>query len=149
MWRLVAGGNASVEYLGKRINPIDPKQLARLLADLDDARFTVREKAQATLAGYGRWIEGLLVDTQKKSSSDEVRIRIARLLEGMRVPGAPTLEQERLRTRRMMEVLEQVNTAPARKVLQALAQGAPEADLRTAADSALQRLLRRDKSGQP
>ena len=61
---------------------------------------------------------------------------MGRLLE--RLAGAP-----RLRWLRALEVLEQVGTAPARKVVEALAHGAPEAWLTREARATLRRLARR------
>ena len=100
---------------------------------------TEREKAFSTLASYERWIEGILKETVKNPPSEEVRQRVVLLLQRLTAKDAITLDQERLRARRVIEVLEQTNTDPARELLRALGGNAAEVELRDMASAALKR----------
>jgi hypothetical protein len=61
------------------------------------------------------------------------------LLQRLTAKDAITLDQERLRARRVIEVLEQTNTDPARELLRALGGNAAEVELRDMASAALKR----------
>jgi len=137
LWTMAAGGKVSAPYLTKKVFLADPKKIAQYIADLNDNKFAVRERASAALAGYGRWIEGVLKDAAKNPPSDEVRRRVDRLLAALK---GSTLDQERLRARRVIEVLEQANTPEAQALLRSLSLEAAEEDLRQTAAGALARL---------
>lgn len=143
LWNLVASAKESIPFLGPQLFLVDPQRIKQFLEDLNDSKFLVRERASTELAKYGRWIEGVLREAMKKPKSEEVRRRLGRLTEKLEVPGSLTLDQERLRLRRVMLILEQDASAPARKILQDLVRGAPEEDLRQEAQTSLDRLARR------
>ncbi len=65
---------------------------------------------------------------------------LEKLASGRRSP-------EEIRTLRALEVLEMIGSAEARKVLEALAAGAPGCELTAEAKAALERLSRRPKLG--
>ncbi len=140
LWTLVGAAQQSAPYLTRKVFLTDPAKIARYITDLNDNKFAVREKASSALASYGRWIEGVLTEAVKNPPSDEVRRRLEKLLMKLRGKEAVTLEQERLRARRVLEVLEQANTPAARALLRQLASGAAEPDLRWTAADALARL---------
>jgi hypothetical protein len=140
LWTLVAGRPDSVAYLSRRVFVANPKKIEQCLKDLDSRQFKERAQAMATLAGYGRWVEGLLRKTLKDRPPEEVRQRIMVLLDRLEGKAPVTFQQERLRVRRVIEALEQAATPAARELLQRLADGAAEEDLRDMARAALRRL---------
>jgi hypothetical protein len=143
MWEMVGDPKQSAPYLSKKVFLTDPKKVAQYIIDLNDNKFAVREKATAALASYGRWIEGVLREASKNPPSDEVRRRLDRLLKKLEGKEAITLDQERLRARRIIDLLEQCGTPEARQLLEAMSREAAEADLRETAAGALGRLNRR------
>jgi len=143
LWDLVASGKESVPYLGGQVFLVDPKKIQSLLEDLNNDKFLVRDKATKDLAKYGRWIEGVLKEAQKKPKSEEVRRRLEKLITMLNVPGSLSLDQEKIRLRRIMLILEQDGSPAARKVLDDLTHGAPEETLREEARGSLQRLEKR------
>jgi RNA polymerase sigma factor (sigma-70 family) len=119
--------------------PADPKRLARLLGDLDSDHFEVRRRAQSDLEGLGELAEPALRKALAGDPSLEVRQRVERLLDNLsgQVPQAG-----QLRELRAVELLELTGSSEARQLLQALAEGAPEARLTREARSAIRRLTR-------
>jgi hypothetical protein len=140
LWTMAAGAKDSVPSLAKKVYLTDPNKVAQFIKDLNDNKFSVRERASAALGSYGRWIQGVLEAAGKNPPSDEVRRRVDRLLTALTKEGGVTLDQERLRVRRVIEVLEQANTPDARTLLEAMSREAAEEDLRQTAAGALTRL---------
>jgi HEAT repeat protein len=143
-WTLVSDGNLAVRFLGERLRPISsasPGHLARLIADLDSDDFGMREKASRELAKLREVAEPPLRQTLAEPPSAEVRRRVGGLLERLE-PAAG----ERLREARSIAVLEDIASPEARRVLQALAAGAPEARLTQEAKAALGRLAVRQRN---
>ena len=129
LWSLVfAKDNA--EFLSKKIFKEDPRKIKQYIDDLNSAAFKVRENAYAALARYERWIEGHLTATLKNPPSEEVRQRVQLLLKRLATKDSLSLDRERLRARRVIEVLEQTNTPSAVALLGELAAGAAEEELR-------------------
>jgi len=143
LWNLAAAAKESVPFLGKQVFLVDPARIQQLLKDLNHNKYPVRENASSELGKYGRWIEGVLREALKRPESEEVRRRIERLLSQLQVPGSLSLDQERLRLRRVMLILEQVGGAVARKSLEDLVRGAPEEAFRLEAQASLERMNRR------
>jgi RNA polymerase sigma factor (sigma-70 family) len=117
------------------------EQVARLLRELDDDRFAVREEADAALLRLAELAVPALRQALDGKPSAEVRRRVTRLLE--RIDGEKTPEQ--LRSLRAVEVLERLGTAEARQVLEDLAKGTPEARQTQEATASLQRLAGRQR----
>ncbi len=140
LWTMVAGAKQSVPHLKKKVFLVDPAKIKRYIEDLNDNKFVVREKASAALASYGRWIEGVLQEAARNPVSYEVRLRLDKLLGMLKGKEAVSLDQERLRARRVIEILEQAQTPEARELLESLARGAAEPDLRWTAGEAVRRL---------
>jgi RNA polymerase sigma factor (sigma-70 family) len=143
--RLSADPVRAVPYVRERLHAVaapDPKRLARLLADLDSDRFGVRDRAMAELERLG---EAALPAARKALDAQpplETRRRLQGLMEAQerqRWSASP----DRLRTQRALEVLERAGTPEARRVLAALAAGAPGAWLTQEARAALGRLAER------
>ena len=138
----------TVPLLKENLKPVarvDPQRIARLIADLDSEHFAVREQATQELETLGeqagpalrRWLAG--------GPSAEGRRRAERLLARLE---APADRPVRLRELRAVEVLERVGRGEARRALEELAKGAPEARLTQEAKAALGRLAERSASGE-
>jgi hypothetical protein len=139
---LTAAPTRAVPFLKVRLRPVaeaDPKQVQRLLADLDSEQFAIRTTAADELTKLGERIEPALRQALEGQPSLEVRRRVTAILDTMRT--APTTEV--LRTHRAIQVLERIGTAEARQILQQLATGAPAARETREAKEALERLARR------
>jgi hypothetical protein len=139
LWGLVSAPGAA-EFLAGRLAPaaLDRKRVDRLVKELDDDDFKVREKATEELKRMGEAAEPLLRKALEGGPSAEVRWRVQHLL-GLLGPAGPG----RLRALRGLEALERIGGPEARRALRALAKGAPEARLTGAAAAALRRLSRR------
>lgn len=129
----------AVPLLAKWLQPvaaIPEDRLRRWLSDLDSADFQARENARRELAKLGEQVEPDLRSALSKKPSAEARKRIESLLAApRRVPAGAAL-----RRLRSIRVLEQIGTQEARRVLAALAAGAPAARATTDAQAALGRL---------
>jgi hypothetical protein len=139
---LVARPGLALRLLRQRLKPVDRvdgDRLRRLIADLDDDRFAIRERASQELERLGDPVEGAFRQALAGQPSAEVRRRIDLLLERLR-----TLRlyppPERLRLSRAIDILEQIGSSESQAILTGLAQGAPEAELTVQAKSALGRL---------
>jgi WD40 repeat protein len=146
VWQLTAAGDRAVRFLGARLAPVPvdvQERIAHRVADLDAEDFGTREKATRELEGYGPLAEATLRRARRESPSPEVRKRGSTLLERLGSPDLPPLQ---LREVRALSVLGQSGTAEARRVLRALASGAPEARLTQDAKASLDRLARRRQS---
>jgi WD40 repeat protein len=140
IWSLTAAPEQAASFLKSRVrpvSPIDPKLIKRLIADLDHARFTTRQKATEDLESLGDRVQPNLEQTLAARPSMEVHRRIEGLLESWTRRGIPS---EELRILRAIEVLEKIGTSNAREVLQVLTQGSPEARPTQEAKASLARL---------
>jgi hypothetical protein len=137
LWLLAAGPKDGVAFLADALRPapaVDEKRLTRLILDLDDERFEVREQAQTALAKMGRNAEPGLRKALQQAQSIELRRRLQTLLAPM--------EHERRRTLRAVEVLELNGTPQARTLLERLSRDDADPELARIARSALERLAR-------
>jgi hypothetical protein len=140
--RLTAAPAQAVPLLRARMRPISApaaRRMDRLLTDLDDSQFDVRERAAAELEKMGDLAEMALRRLQRGRPSPEVRRRVDGLIKKLE---GPLSSAEELRTLRALEVLERLGTPEARTVLQTLAEGAPDARQTREARAALERLAR-------
>jgi hypothetical protein len=122
-----------------RAEPVpDAAHVARLIADLDSETFEKREAATAELAQLGKVAEKDLKRARSTKPSPEVRRRIDELFErhNMAENEPPQLR----RGRAAVLVLEQIDTAAARAVLEETARGPADALLTEEARRALRRL---------
>jgi WD40 repeat protein len=134
----------TVSFLRQRLQPAalpDPERTARLVADLGSDRFAVRAKAAVALRRVGRPAEAHLTAARARVPAGEARRRIDQLLQALH---ALTPPGERLREVRAVEILEQIDTAESRQLLEELARGQPDARLTQEARTSLQRLARGD-----
>src|SRR5205823_5500767 len=105
------------------LNP-DAPELPRLLADLDDGRFAVRQSAEQALAKLGTKAEAGLRLALGRNPPLHVRKSLEGLLDKL---DGPVTDPERLRELRAIEVLEHIGSPAARRVLERLAQGVQDA----------------------
>src|SRR5262249_28106801 len=122
VWKLAAGGQQAVSFLGERRRPAprgDAKRIAQLITDLDSARFAARQGATTELEKLGESAESALREALTKAPSVEFRRRVEQLLDRLDHP-----TDDRMRSLRALEALER---AGARGVLETLAGGAPQA----------------------
>jgi len=143
---LAAAPEQAVPFLAERVRPAaapDAKRVAKLIADLDDERFEVRGRASRELEGLGAPAEAALRQALAGRPSAEAKRALTALLE--KLAGAPTPEE--VRAIRVVEALEQADTAAARRLLTDLAGGVAEARLTREAKAALQRLPHKDGDG--
>lgn len=84
----IASGDQKVRLwqAPREIDRPEQQRRRRLLADLDNDRFGVRERASAELAKLGRAVEPELRQALKETASAEVRARLRRLLAALRPP---------------------------------------------------------------
>jgi WD40 repeat protein len=123
--RLALAPEAVVPFLKERLKPApgaDPKRVALLIAALEEKNFGVRQKAFNELAGYAEQVEDALRKALPEQRSLEAQRRIQQLLDRIDSAG---LSPEHLRTLRALTLLERIATPEARRVLEALAAGAP------------------------
>jgi RNA polymerase sigma factor (sigma-70 family) len=118
----------------------DPIDLKRLIGNLDDESFAVREKASGELARLGKLAEPALRQALKANPSTEVARRVGELLEKLEKKG---FDPASLRLVRIIEVLERLGTPEAGRLLESLAKRTPEAPLGQEAKASLRRLAKR------
>jgi HEAT repeat protein len=84
IWRLAGGGSRTVTLVRERLRPPDvltPKQVARLIADLDSDEFETREHASSELSKSLDSTAQALREARAGKPSPEARRRLDRLLE--------------------------------------------------------------------
>jgi WD40 repeat protein len=146
--RLVRVPEQSVPFLKERWRPaprVEAERLARLIADLDDDDFKVREKAQSELARLGRQAEPALRAALDGEPSAPARVRVEALLKKL----PPDEAAERTRMERVLEVLERIGTGEARQVVESIAREADDAATADAARTVLQRLDQKPRPKSP
>ncbi len=116
------GWKASLfQDLRTQTQPLSSSQFDRLLADLDDDDFDVREQASARLLRFGERVEAQLRHAQDGPLSPEAARRVRSLLDKLRDVKQPP---DCLRT---LEWLASSDRPEAGEILEVLAQGAPDA----------------------
>lgn len=136
---LVAAPKVAVLFLKERLKPatpLDRKKVESLIAQLDEGQFKIREQAASDLFKLGEQV----VPALEKTLAANPPLELQRRLQNLR--GKLTdmiLEGDRLRAHRAIEVLETIGTPEARRVLQALAAGAPGARVTESARTVLDR----------
>jgi WD40 repeat protein len=140
MGPLTARPNESLPFFEKHLLPAtaaDPKEIARLIADLDHERFQVREKARYRLEKLGELAAPALRESLKKGPTEEARRRMEKLLDAL---NGPVTRPDRLREVRAVEILERIGSPRARALLERLSRGTPAARLTREAKESLERL---------
>jgi hypothetical protein len=132
----------TVAFLKERLQPVivDPKVMARRIADLDDDKFEKRQQATVDLENCGASALPYLQQVLDGQPSLEMRRRAEQLVERIQKEVKPS---DWPRTSRALAVLEFHAAAEARALLQALATGSNKALLTWEAKAALERQDRR------
>jgi hypothetical protein len=142
IWELVAGGQRAVAVLGQRLKPVrlSDQEITRLVKNLDDDKYEVREQAQTRLECVDTAAEAELQVALKKGASPEARRRIETLLANLEKRSPDPVW---LRHWRALEVLELIGTAEARAAIAVMAEGTPRSWLTLEAKAAIGRLANR------
>jgi WD40 repeat protein len=130
--------------LRQRVQPIqhgDADLIAKLVKQLDSAKFAEREIAQRELIKLGEGTLEFLSKALKVESSAEARRRLEDVVA--KVEGNTT---HTLRHHRAVAALEWIGTPTAKEHMQTLAKGAPGARLTIEAEAALRRMGKSDVS---
>jgi hypothetical protein len=112
--------------------------MVKLIDELDDEKFVVREAAFKELEGYNKAVESAIREAVKKPKSAEARRRLEQLLASIEDPAVSC--KETLQVLRAIAVLEYIGTAEAKAILKRMAEGAPLARQTQEAKMALARL---------
>ncbi len=148
MRRLAAAPGEAVALVTKHVRPDDGKgagdEVARLIAALDDDSFDVRQDAHKQLAAMGKSVEEPLRKALGAGPSAEMKRAVEDLLDKLKDKGQGP-PPESLRALRAVEVLEDLGTPEARKLLEQIAKGRQGAPLTAAAEDAVGRLRRAAK----
>jgi WD40 repeat protein len=140
MGTLIAHPDLALKFLRKELSPVTPGELrdfVRAVEDLDSDDFDVREAAQARLKDLPlEWVTHLRGVRDSKVSL-EVRRRVARLL---RDAAQKRYSPAMLRRLRAVQILEEIGTSDARKLLAAIARGHEDSPLAAHSKAALVRL---------
>jgi hypothetical protein len=141
--RLISSPRSAAAFLGKQLQsakPPDSKRVERLIADLDDERFYVRQQATNELEALSEYAAPALRKTLAGKPSLEAKRRLEALLR--RLDGAG-LSPEAIRHVRAVEALEAIGNPQARRLLDKLAAGPAELRLTQEAKEAAGRLAKR------
>jgi hypothetical protein len=128
----------AVALLKERVRPVrpgDPETVARLIAQLDGAKYAERVQAQTALENMGEGAAHLLAQALEGKVSLELRRRLEELLRK-----CAAISPTGLRHHRSILTLEWIGSPDARALLRTLAGGAPRARLTVEAQAALKRL---------
>jgi hypothetical protein len=141
-----AAPEQSMPFVKEHVRPVsvDLARIKQLIADLDNDRFAVRQKATEELEKLGE-AEPMLRQALVDRPSVEARRRIGQLLAKFEAAVVP--DGEVLRSLRAVVLLERLGTPEARRVLQEWAKGAPGARLTKSAKEALDYLAKRPAPG--
>jgi WD40 repeat protein len=144
MGQLIAHPDEAVALLRRELKgegrkSLTDKEVARLIAELDDDSYRVREVATAALEAAGQQVRTALRSALRARPTPEARRRLHELLAALPDP-TEAQALERRRTLRALEVLEWLGTPPACRLLEELAAGPSDALLTTECKAALRRL---------
>jgi hypothetical protein len=140
----LAQSKGAVAFLACKLAPpaaATGQRIARLVAQLDDEDFVVRQRAQVELAKVVAAAEPALRRALAGKPSVEFKKRAGALLKPLETPA------EWARRGRVLELLERIGTPEAGKLLKDLSERAPTSWQRREAQEALARLERRKAVG--
>jgi WD40 repeat protein len=125
VWRLAAAPDLALLLLRERLPKVIPEgsgqRVLKLLADLDDDDFDVREKATAELIRMGQPAMGAVRSELATTRSREVRRRAEEIIA--KLAAASPAGAEEILLARGFEVLQRLGTAEARALLEEWAKG--------------------------
>jgi WD40 repeat protein len=138
--KLAGAPRQAVPFLGEHLKPaahVDQQKVSGWIADLESEKFAVRQEAVANLLKVGEQAVPALRKVLTSSPALETRKRVEDLLD--RLTGG-TLSSDQLRLVRAVEALERMGGPEARRLLVALAGGAPGTLPTREAEAALARM---------
>jgi RNA polymerase sigma factor (sigma-70 family) len=144
VWQLAAAPEQAVGLLRERLRPAVPldeagrRRMKQWLAELDSDTFAVRQQAFRGLEGLGDLAAPALRGAMQGRPAPGARRQIEALLGAL-----SSWSAERLRVARAVAALEGMDTTPARRLLEELSRGAPEALSTREAKAAVGRLAER------
>jgi hypothetical protein len=140
IWKLTDSRENALAILRKQMKPAgdaDFDKVRKLIKELDDDRFDVRQTASRELEKMGAGIQPALRHALNGHLSREVRRRLELLVQDS---GGVSQSPELLRHLRAIGILERIASKDARQLLTNLALGVPYAPETQAAKTALERL---------
>ena len=132
--------DAMVPFLAQRLRPeppADPAKLRKLIVNLNNDRFRVREQASKELLAMGVQAHAALQKALHDGPTAEARQRIEQLLSQV---GNVATRPGTLRRLRAMQILERISSKESRAILLELAKGHPLAPETREARAALTRI---------
>ncbi|VTR93808.1 wd-40 repeat : Uncultured bacterium genome assembly Metasoil_fosmids_resub OS=uncultured bacterium PE=4 SV=1: Sigma70_r2: Sigma70_r4_2 [Gemmata massiliana] len=145
-WELVDRPAEALDLIRDKLKPTRPADevtVRKLISKLDDTDFVERESATKALQALSTAAAPALRSALKADPSAERADRIKRLLAALNAPVVPA--GDNLRELRAVAILERIGTAEARKVLDTLTGGIPDARLTVEAAAAVTRLKAQSK----
>jgi hypothetical protein len=143
IWKLTDAPADAVAFFQKQMKPAvdaDFDKVRKLIKELDDDRFEVRETASKALEKMGAGIQPAVRQALEGRPSPEVWRRLEALIQ---TPASVSQTPELLRRMRAIGVLECIGSQDARQLLTTLSTGVPHAPETQAAKSALERLAQK------
>jgi hypothetical protein len=140
VWTLAAAPEQSAPFLQRQLAPVaspDAALLAHLIEELDSTEFKVRERATEQLRKTGE----VALPALRKVLEDKPSLEMQRAIKSL-LDQPHTWTPQRLREHRALQALEHMVGQKGRRVLEALAAGAPGAQRTEEAKAALHRLTR-------
>jgi hypothetical protein len=137
LWTLRREPPRAVTLLRGQLVPARQLPLDKWIGELDSGQFTTRAAASKSLRDSGEPAERALRHLLKSKSSLEVRKRAEQIIAEIE-QGRPSAEE--LRSWRAIQLLEEIGSAEACRLLQGLAKGWKEARQTREAKAALKRL---------
>jgi WD40 repeat protein len=137
---LAESADSTLPFLREHVAPTtagNSQRIRHLIDELDSNSFRVREQASGELERLAELAESALRKALESSPSVEAKRRIERLLVKLETP---LLSGAQLQAVRVTTLLERIGTSEARRLLEDLAKGAPEARLTREAKASLERL---------
>jgi WD40 repeat protein len=118
----------------------------RLIAELDDDQFTVRDKASRELERLGPAVEAILRTAAKENPSPEARRRIQTILVTLKNSDTSEAALDPVRAHIAVTLLEKIDTPESRRTIGELARGPADATVTREARAALERLKKPAKA---
>jgi WD40 repeat protein len=141
--RLARSRKQVLPWLRKHLQPVpavDARRVAKLVAELDDDRFAIREKATNQLVELGE----RAIPQLRKALSDHPSLELRQRAEAL-LKQVEAMSSHKLRISRSVEVVEAIGGNDAERLLREWAGGAAGASLTSEAKAALERLARRHR----
>jgi WD40 repeat protein len=141
MWRLIANQEAALKFLNVKMRAVTsphPEAVANLIADLDNPSFAKRQAAEKELSHLGDLVVPALRQAVARQQSPEEQKHVNDLL--LRIDRTPS--EETVRTIRILEVLEQMNTKKGSELVERLTVGTDSSKITIEARESLSRLRR-------